>query len=358
MSGVDQGPMPNPMPQQPVSHEAPHATFVVGEDTAHLLSGAVVQRAFNNPKRWITFGAVWGAITVALVWFWGLGAIVLTGFIATMTLLLQMVQRGKKAWKQAEQLAAASPPGTVITSRFGPDAVELVSARGAIRYHYTLIKRIYTDRPGVIVIHHGAFYLAHARELFPDWAIAMIQHKGRNTAATDLPALPPIPPVENPTSVFVPTADTARTLATAYRWQKLRSTIPILALSLLPYLVIGALPPMRPALIIGLCITAAFAGLQALSIALTWRDVDESYRTGFPAGHPVSTHFGDNELEIQTANFRARIPYSKFRSLQPRGTTILLRTTAHSAYPRELFPDNEIQRIRAARRKGARISER
>ncbi|TCJ96880.1 hypothetical protein DFR71_2914 [Nocardia alba] len=131
---------------------------------------------------------------------------------------------GRRVRRLAARIARYASRGQVLTSQFGPDAVDIVQASGHARFSYGCIRRIHAGSD-VVVIEYDGLCIAYPRELFPDHTVAYLRtmvrgwfrrRPARPTTRPPARDLPPIPPLDTPTAVFVAGPETTRKLVSAY----------------------------------------------------------------------------------------------------------------------------------------------
>lgn len=166
-------------------------------------------------------------------------------------------------------------------------------------------------------------------------------------------ALPPIPAMEQPDAVLVGTSESAELLKAIVRRrarkrrQRVGSVYSVAIIVLIALAVLG-----RFEIAIALIAVIACLGL------LHWLRVRPLVRSDLaviaPAERTLSIRFGPEAFDLQDHDRRVRFPYSGFRAITVESDSITLRMRSIDlAFPRNLFPDNAIDVLRArfARRK-------
>ena len=97
-------------------------------------------------------------------------------------------------------------------------------------------------------------------------------------------------------------------------------------------------------------VVAFWVILGALVIAVRYWRVHQAVRVGFPVGKQMRTGFGATHFAISDGPNSSVIAYSGSDSIRAGAVVVWIRKTTPKrrlAYPRALFPDAEVERIRA-----------
>ncbi|WP_040810981.1 hypothetical protein [Nocardia concava] len=330
---------------------APNATVVWSANTAWVLTRAA-NAVLDAVPRWRAL-AGWVAVAACcslpigfLVLTWGpIGAAIWTAPIV-LSIFLAWRRRPSRFDRQFARISRELPPGTVQMIRFGPDACDVRHddyQQARIRYADVTELRV---TPSIVVLMRDGDDEAHVypRELFPDSAIHAIKAVapalgGHPEAARQsiFPALPPCPPLDEPTGVLVIDETTAAWWARARRRIRMRSMTKTLLLCALPYLLLLWLVRGRTEVLV----TCAVLALLWLTLAMRlWRQ-SRTHRavlaSSYPPGTSISIRLGPDSFDLQIGSDRGRFDYSTFRRLKVSHGLVLLDGTVHNTLPEKLF---------------------
>ncbi|MFE3189304.1 hypothetical protein ACFXHA_09870 [Nocardia sp. NPDC059240] len=353
MGGVDQGPLAYPrwdLPPIPVLDE-PHAVFVAQADTAGRIGDTVVRQMLRRPHARAYFGGLWVAAAAVLLAFNGITGAVQAVFVIGISPVAILAVRRQRVRSFTANAANFSGPGMTLAAKFGPDAMDIVSAQGYSRFRYADLRAFFADRPDVVILHHGPILTGYPRELFPDWAIELIRAGMRGESPVGshrLPALSELPGTPQPSAVFVATADTAPQMAETYTRAILRTGTIAMAIVVGAVLLVGAIMLSPLLLVIGAVLAAIFGSLLLVTATAGKRRLQASFVLAMPPGQLLATQFGAQAFDIHTATGFVRHRYSAVRSLRFHGPAVMLSAGLLMPYPRELFPADMIAAIPTA----------
>ncbi|MVU79551.1 hypothetical protein GPX89_20170 [Nocardia sp. ET3-3] len=318
--------------------------FVARPGTAEAIGAAVARRSVRNRWLWMKLVAIWIPFVAFMGFLLGGFGIGVGAVTIAVTVGVRLLGRGAVARNMSAQAAMYAGPGMVMASRFGPDALDIAQFDGHTRLAYDQVRGVYPEPSGVVVLFYSGMFVGFPRELFPDWAIEILRSAAdkRPWDASNLPPLPPIPRLEQPTVVMVADAGTAAAMARAISRQMLIVLVPVMAVLAVVGILQAWVTQGIPGLVTALVIATALFGIVLNGAARGKRLTREKYARLMPPGEPLAVRFGTYTVELQTATFRVRHPYNVIRSLRLRGPAALLGTTFVAAYPRELFPEHAI----------------
>ncbi|GAB2510628.1 hypothetical protein GCM10027167_10910 [Nocardia heshunensis] len=319
------------------------------------MARARVKCAYSSPAVLLRLGAVLIAAYVVAWFAIGLGAMLIAIAVTVVTLPLGSYWEFRQ---QAERIARSAGTGTVLTSQFGPQAVDFQYLGQRVRISYARIHRILVE-PDVIILHHGRAFTAFPRELFPDHTISYLrrtrprrflnQAARATLAQAPTPPLEPIPAMSGPSVVVMAGPETAGELARAYVGRPTRELGRAMAI-LSPLLMTALwLSSGVGAVVAGVLILAVSALAYMVWISMRLRRVRTVFAGYASDGQSLSARFTETELEIQVAIFRTTWPHTAIEQLECRDAAVVIQVRGTTfVFPRELFPDPEIERIRAA----------
>ncbi len=93
-----------------------------------------------------------------------------------------------------------------------------------------------------------------------------------------------------------------------------------------------------------------WVGVMVVVYGLRYARTHRVIRTAFPAGKVIRIGFGPTHFAISDGADASVLAYSGFDEIEVRGSVVWLRRTTpkrRMAYPRALFPEAELDRIRA-----------
>ncbi|MFC9994797.1 hypothetical protein [Nocardia sp. NPDC127526] len=331
-----------PLPPMPPLAQ-PTAVFVAGDDTSLHLARALTERVLFHWKFIVSMALPWLALLPLTWYFWGAPGLAVAAVVITATLAGRLLRRGPFARQFQRAYNVFAAPGMVMATRFGPDACDIQRADSIQRVRYERIRSLETA-DDVVLLRTDAGYLPYPRELFPEQALRLIRRPD-----PEVPPLPPISPLEQPTAVFVAGPGTARDLAKAVTRQTTGDLALLLGIAFTVLVLITAFTTGT----IGVLTAVVLAALAVLG-RLLWiipatRRMEREIAGYAGAGDALATRFGSDTVEIHTAAGRRRIPYAALRLLRVRGDAVVLLHDVLTAYPRELFPDIALEYITTVR---------
>lgn len=296
--------------------------------------------------RWVTLAGF--AIVVGAVWAVVLGVIagaVLGVFCIVVSTGTALIRRGLTARRIMRGSLTVATPGMGMASRFGSGALDIAQANGITRLFYDRVRGIHVDRD-IVVLRYAQLFIGFPRELFPDWAIELIRaHRaasGTTGYSANIPALPPIPPIEQPDVSMVADPGTAVAMARESFRVTLRSVAILSAIFAVLCLFLGRLLSHDHGLAAGLGLAVITTVWLLASAVRGGPKTRAAYQLSMPPGEPLSARFGSEAFEVRTASARIRHPYAAMTSMRAHGPAMVVRSGGIHVYPRELFPENAI----------------
>jgi hypothetical protein len=147
------------------------------------------------------------------------------------------------------------------------------------------------------------------------------------------------------THEFVVDADYQRSLARALYLSQFRSAAAwILLGAMLVFLGVSILGRIGPFVVVWLLLIAAVWGLRYFRV----RGV---VRATFPIGKVMRSGFGATHFALSDGENSSLVAYSGIASIDAAAAVVWMRRTTpprRAAYPRALFADTDVERIRAA----------
>lgn len=335
--------------------EEPAVRFVVEARTQSEVGRASIAYHRHEVRYWARASAPWLLSAGLTYGVFGIAGLILGPVVCAVLLAANWrTYRSWWVWRYATSVAQMAP-GTVLTTRFGPDAFDLqVGDVHRMRVHYGFIGRI-SQGPAVVVFRYGKGVVALPRELFPDSVIEHIRRCSSRSAErvgepVVFPPLPPFPPLEPPTAVYVASEDTARLLIAAKSRERTRTFRITLVSTAVPYLLVFGLTHGLPATCIAAAVVAATLGAEIGWTARYIRFGARVFGLGMPPGTTFASRFGPGACDIDAGDFRLRFGYNEIPEPRVQEDVVLLGTgrDAH-VYPRALFPDSALEYIRGAR---------
>ncbi|WP_458687022.1 hypothetical protein [Nocardia tengchongensis] len=340
-----------PLPPMPALPD-PHAVFITHEDTPRALTEATLDwvprhshRRRRNALRWlITAGVLYS--------LWSL-----SGLLIGLAACAALVGVYRRRWnsdpaRTFAMFSSVAAPGTVMATRFGPDAFDIqLGADSHRRIRYASIRDL-TVTTAAVTFREGWHYHTYPRELFPDNTLELLAAPAPGTAPAapahpGLPALPPIPSLTEPTTVyFVEPGTTSRLVRVPARRYRVRRAI---VFTVLAAIYLAALYLIRG----GAAVPAAAAGILVLATGFSIAYVvDRNKRERllaqrFPPGTAFAARFGPDTADLHVGSLRTRIQYEWIKNIVVEDGVVELAGIDGGVYPRELFPDSVIAYIHA-----------